>query len=201
MWEAGSLSHTQHNSSPGTDLKNTGTMEDDGVVCFLWICILVVRKLIIVAASHLYTHNRTHAHTRWHKHANAWQFPGELTTLDWWCRQSSICFVISLSLLSLFHSFIVTALVRPVWINHQSLCSSSVPPPLPFTCPASPTRPAPFRYIRGNLYSTWIHLAQWGLNKCVCQTQMAWSQCCRGTEGGMTGLSWEEGGEERRRPL
>lgn len=69
---------------------------DDGVSCFLWICILVVRKLIIVAVSPSYVH--THRHTHWQKHTSAWQFPGELATLDWWCRHSSICFVISLSL-------------------------------------------------------------------------------------------------------
>lgn len=92
--------------------------------------------------------------------------------------------------------------MRPVRINHQSpplFFSSS--PPLHFTRLTSPTptRPTSLRYITGNLYSVWIHLAQWGLNKCVCQTQMAWSWCCRGTEGGMTAAQASGRGRGKRK--
>lgn len=97
---------------------------------------------------------------------------------------------LSLPPYSLFHSLIVTLLVWSIWINHQSLLwflfpslSLVLPPPL------HPTR---FRYITGNLYSRRIHLAQWRLNKCVCQTQMAWSPCCKGTKGGVTETLAEE---------
>lgn len=130
--------HGCHTSTPARALI-WGTQERKG----WWSGALSLNMYIGCEETH-HSHSQslihTRIHTHWHKHANAWQFPGELTTLDWWHRQSSICFVISLSLslLSLFHSLIVTVLVRPVWINHQSLCSSSVPLPLPFSHLTSP---------------------------------------------------------------
>lgn len=99
-------------------MKKRQKERNDGVPCVLWICILVVGKLIIVWAQLC------------------------LTTSDWWCRHSSICFVISPSL-SLLPLFIVTILAKPVWLNHQSLllftslpfCPSCLPlhSPLPFS--------------------------------------------------------------------
>lgn len=126
-----------------------------------------------------------HRYTQWHKHVNAWQFPGELTTLDWWCRQSSICFANSLSLLSISLSYshcftevcldqsLISLLLFSLFPSHLLI----LPPPM---CPSL------LRYITGKLHSTWIHLAQWGLNKCMCQTQMVWSHCCGGKNGGLT---------------
>lgn len=83
--------------------------------------------------------------------------------------------------------------ISPLFFSSSSPSTSLVLPPPPHT------RPTPLRYITGNLYSAWIHLAQWGLNKCVCQTQMAWSQCCRGTEGGMTAAQASGRGRGKRK--
>lgn len=124
----------------------------------------------------------THRYTEWHKHVTAWQFPGELTTLDWWCRQSSICFAISLSLLPISLSY--CHCFTGVYLD-QSLISlllfGAFSPPIH----SSYLPLCALWYITGNLHSTWIHLAQWGLNKCMCQTQMSWSHCCEGINGGL----------------
>lgn len=63
-----------------------------------------------------------------------------------------------------------------------------MPPLLPFA-QLTPHPHAPCSlsiYYKGNLHSTWIHLARWGLNKCMCQTQMVWSCCSGGTNGELT---------------
>ena len=84
--------------------------------------------------SRSYTH--THTRMRHHKHANAWQFPGELTTLDWWRRQSSICFVISLSLshrtpsTSLFYCHCFNAACSDQSSISPALLQLLSPPPL-----------------------------------------------------------------------
>lgn len=82
---------------------------------------------------------------------------------------------LSLSSLSLLPLFIVTILAKPVWLRHQSLLLFSLL--FPFAPPASPAPLLPFSVNYSQSLCTWIHLAQWRLNKCSCQTQTAWSQC------------------------